>query len=378
VTIELTLLTRVAYRGQEITGPRPRGLLALLAGDLRRGCSTARLVEGLWPEELPEHPAKALQVVVSRTRAQLGADVIASTPTGYRLSLADEQVDASAVLLRAAAGARLAGAGDHASALAAAEAGLALWDGAPDGAGTGLDDPVTALRAERAPTWRSLIRARALALARLGLAEAAAALTDLARERPRDEEVLVELLRCEAATLGPSAALARYEAYRRSLRDELGTDPGPALQAMQQQLLQGSAPVVRHGVPHEPNHWSAATATSPRWRTCCAPPGSPRSSARAAWARPGSPTRSAGGRSTGSSTSSPSPGSPPAATSPARSRRSWPPASPCSPRPASTPGRPTWSPASRPRSVPARRCWCWTTASTSCAAPPTWSAPWCR
>jgi len=55
------------------------------------------------------------------------------------------------------------------------------------------------------------------------------------------------------ATLDPSAALARYEAYRRSLRDELGTDPGAALQAVQQQLLQGSAPVVRHGVPHEPN-----------------------------------------------------------------------------------------------------------------------------
>jgi predicted ATPase/DNA-binding SARP family transcriptional activator/tetratricopeptide (TPR) repeat protein len=254
VTIELTLLTRVAYRGQEITGPRPRGLLALLAGDLRRGCGTARLVEGLWPRELPEHPGKALQVVVSRTRAQLGADVIASTPTGYRLSLADEQVDTAAVLLRAAAAARLAGAGDHAAALAEAEAGLALWDGAPDSSGTGLDDPVAALRAERAPTWRSLVRARALALARLGRhGEAAAALADLARERPRDEEVLVELLRCEAATLGPSAALARYEAYRRSLRDELGTDPGPALQATQQQLLQGTAPVVRHGVPYEPN-----------------------------------------------------------------------------------------------------------------------------
>jgi hypothetical protein len=108
VTIELALLTRVAYRGQEITGPRPRGLLALLAGDLRRGCSTARLVEGLWPEELPEHPAEALQVVVSRARAQLGADVIASTPAGYRLSLADEQVDASAVLLSAAAAALVA------------------------------------------------------------------------------------------------------------------------------------------------------------------------------------------------------------------------------------------------------------------------------
>jgi predicted ATPase/DNA-binding SARP family transcriptional activator len=254
VTPELTLLSRVAYRGREVTGPRPRGLLALLAGDLRSGGSTARLVEGLWPEEQPEHPAKALQVIVSRTRAQLGADVIASTPTGYRLSLAHDQVDASAVLLHAAAAARHAQAGDHAAALAEAEAGLALWDGAPDGADTGPDDPVAALRAERASTYRSLVRARALALALLGRhAEAAGPLAGLARERPRDEEVLAELLRGEAATLGPSAALARYEAYRRSLRDELGTDPGPALQAVQQQLFQGSSPVVRHGVPHEPN-----------------------------------------------------------------------------------------------------------------------------
>jgi predicted ATPase/tetratricopeptide (TPR) repeat protein len=250
---ELTLLSRVAYRGQEVGGARLRGLLALLAGDLRTGASTGRLVEGLWPDEQPEHPAKALQVVVSRARAQLGADAIATTPTGYRLTLTEDQVDASAVLRRAAASAQRARAGDHTAALASAEAGLALWEGPPAGE-AGLDDPLAALRAERASTYRSLARTRALALARLGrCAEATEPLADLVRERPRDEEALAELLRCEAATVGPSAALARFEAYRRALRDELGTDPGPALQATQRQLLQGTAPVVRHGVTYEPN-----------------------------------------------------------------------------------------------------------------------------
>ena len=250
---ELTLLSRVAFRGREITSRRLRGLLALLAGDLRTGVSAARLVEGLWPDEQPEHPAKALQVVVSRARAQLGADVIASTATGYRLTLDEEQVDAAAVLRRASASARCAQAGDHAAALAHAEAGLALWAGAGDG-DADPDDPLSALLAERSPTYRSLVRARALALSRLGRhAEAAGPLAELAATRPRDEEVLVELLRGEAATVGPSAALDRYEAYRRSLRDELGTDPGPALHALYQQLLEGTAPVVRHGVPHEPN-----------------------------------------------------------------------------------------------------------------------------
>ncbi|KUO20630.1 ATP-binding protein [Streptomyces dysideae] len=256
MTTDLTLLPRVAYRGQEVTAPRLRGLLALLAGDLRTGCSTERLVQGLWPDELPERPAKAVQVLVSRARAQLGADVLASTPTGYRLALAEDQVDSSALLLRAAASADRARAGDHAGSLAAAEAGLALWEGTSDGAG-GPDetaDPVAALRAERAPVRGTLVRAQALALARLGRhAEAAGPLAVAAAEHPRDEEVLAELLRGEAASAGPSAALMRYEAYRRELRDELGTDPGAGLKAVQRELLRGEAPVVRHGVPHEPN-----------------------------------------------------------------------------------------------------------------------------
>ena len=149
--VELTLLSRVAYRDQEITGPRLRGLLAPLADDLRTGCSTARLVEGLWQTSLPEHPAKALQIIVSRARAQLGADVIASIPTGYRLALTEDQVDTSAVLRSASASAARAQAGDQAAALAHAEAGLALWQGA-EGGDTGLDDPVAALRADHAYT----------------------------------------------------------------------------------------------------------------------------------------------------------------------------------------------------------------------------------
>ena len=95
MTIELALLSRVSYRDQEITSPRLRGLLALLADDLRTGCSTARLVEGLWPDEQPKNPTKALQILVSRARAKLGSDLIVSTPTGYRLSLREDQVDAS-------------------------------------------------------------------------------------------------------------------------------------------------------------------------------------------------------------------------------------------------------------------------------------------
>lgn len=252
MTVELTLLTGASCRGREITSPRLRGLLALLAGDHRTGRSAALLAADLWPDERPENPAKALQVLVSRARAQLGADVIASTTSGYRLGLGEDEVDASAVLLAAAASARSAADGDQAKALEHAEAGLALWDGPPEA--TAENGPLADLRAKRAPTYWTLLRTRALALARLGRrAEAAGPLAELAREYPRDEELLREVLLCEVATAGPSAALARYEEYRRALREELGTDPGAALRAVHQELLREDAPAVRQGVAHEPN-----------------------------------------------------------------------------------------------------------------------------
>jgi predicted ATPase/DNA-binding SARP family transcriptional activator len=252
VTPELTLLPHVAYRGHEVTSQRLRSLLALLAADLRVGATTSRLVDGLWPEEQPENPIKALQILVSRARSQLGSDIIATTPTGYRLNLDEDQVDAAAILRRVTDSARHARAEDHDATLADAQAGLALWDGSLDDDPT--RDPVTELRADRLPAHRSLMRFRALALARLGRhTEAIDALIELAADRPRDEELLLELLRSEAATAGPSAALARYETYRSGLRDELGADPGADLQAFHQIVLLSTAPPVRRGMAYEPN-----------------------------------------------------------------------------------------------------------------------------
>ncbi|MFJ7077513.1 ATP-binding protein [Streptomyces sp. NPDC098781] len=255
MTTELALLSRVAWHGREITAPRLRGLLALLAQELRTGCGTGRLVEGLWSDELPERPGKAVQVLVSRLRGQLGADLVVSTPNGYRLALDESQVDAAALLRYEVVSAERARAADHAGALAQAEAGLALWDGTVGAAGgEDLHDPVVALRTDRVRAHRSLSRTRALALARLGRREEAAApLAELARESSRDEEVLAELLRCEAVTAGRAAALSRYDLYRRKLRDELGTDPGPGLRSVHQELLRADAPPARHGVPHDPN-----------------------------------------------------------------------------------------------------------------------------
>jgi predicted ATPase/DNA-binding SARP family transcriptional activator len=240
---ELTLLSGVSCRGREITGPRLRGLLALLAGSPRAGCGVPALVDGLWPEAQPDNPTKAVQVLVSRLRAQLGADLIANTATGYRLTLADDEIDASFVLLQATK----ARSADAATALEAAEQGLACWDGEPDATVNG--DPLSRLRAERASTYRALQRIRGLALSRLGRHHEAMTVLN----PDGDEETLRALLTSEAATAGKAAALARYDTYRRRIRDELGADPGPELQALHRELLQAQAPIRRRGVAHEPN-----------------------------------------------------------------------------------------------------------------------------
>ncbi|HEY4022086.1 MAG TPA: BTAD domain-containing putative transcriptional regulator, partial [Pseudonocardiaceae bacterium] len=254
MSIELVLLSRVCHRDVELTGSRLRGLLALLAADQHTGCRTTRLLDALWPDERPEHPTKALQVLVSRARARLGADAIASTPTGYRLALPDDQVDATVVLRNAAASEQHARDGAHAEALAAAEAGLELCGGAETWGSGAEDDPLDQLRAARLSTYRSLSRSRALALSRLGRrAEALGPLGELVERQPRDEEILTELLRCEAAIQGPATALARYDAYRQALRDDLGSDPGATLRAVHADLLRADQPAVRHGVQYDPN-----------------------------------------------------------------------------------------------------------------------------
>ncbi|MFI5956029.1 BTAD domain-containing putative transcriptional regulator [Cryptosporangium sp. NPDC051539] len=128
--------------------------------------------------------------------------------------------------------------GNPSAALAAAEAGLELWEsgpppearpgspreaqpGSPSEAQPGSPEP-----GEAAGVHRVLVRARALALARLGESgPALPLLCALADELPRDEEVLLELLRLEPV----DEALARYDNHRQQLVAELGINPGPEL-----------------------------------------------------------------------------------------------------------------------------------------------------
>ncbi|MFC7103430.1 BTAD domain-containing putative transcriptional regulator [Nonomuraea rubra] len=241
---ELVLLDGVRWQGVRVVGDRAHTLLAVLALNGRAGVGDERLVEELWPDEAPANPTKALQVVVSRTRAATGAGVVERIPRGYRLGLAAQQVDALRLGLLVEEARAALGADDVAGARSRAEEAMGLAAGGMDGA-TGALAELRSVAGEWAAEAR---RVAAVARGRSGAHESALPLLEeAAGERPHDEELLACLLRSEAAVRGAAAALERYERYRAGLVARLGTEPGPELARVYGELLVADRP-VRQGI----------------------------------------------------------------------------------------------------------------------------------
>ena len=90
----LTLLDGVRWHGDPVTGERGHALLAALVLASPRAVGVGELVDDVWADDEPDHPEKALQVLVSRTRARTAADAVVHTGSGYRIGLREDEVDA--------------------------------------------------------------------------------------------------------------------------------------------------------------------------------------------------------------------------------------------------------------------------------------------
>ncbi|GAA1023852.1 AfsR family transcriptional regulator [Acrocarpospora pleiomorpha] len=241
--IHLSLLDGVRWRGQPVVGERAQALLAALALACRT-VNADRLVAEVWGDSEPANPAKALQVLVSRTRSVVGSEALVTEGAGYRLEVPPDRVDAGR--LHGLAGrARALLVENPAAAAAAAKEALALGIGALPPAGGG---PLAEVR-RRAE--HDLASARVvLARARSRSGDHGPALPELeeaVRVHPEDEGLLADLLHSEAAVRGTGAALDRFERYRSDLRDRIGADVGPELRRVHRELLALDSP-VRAGV----------------------------------------------------------------------------------------------------------------------------------
>jgi len=249
VIVSLTLLDGVRWKGTPVVGDRPRALLPALASEHGRPVRSARLVELIWRGEPLANATKGLQVVVSRTRAVCGPDVVARDGEGYRLALPATQVDSCLLEWLVAEAGRLLSP-DPLAAVGLARDAVELGVPLP----TVPEQEEGPLAEVRRAAARNVAAARLLlarAASRTGQhAEALPLLESAHAHRPDDEVLLVDLLRSEAAVRGPAAALARFEQHRQDLRERLGASPGEALAAVQRELLALDRP-VRSGIRYD-------------------------------------------------------------------------------------------------------------------------------
>src|SRR3954453_19887647 len=220
-----------------IRGAVQRSVLALLllrANDVVR---TEDLVEELWGPEAPQTAPKMIQNAVSKLRKSGMAEVLATRAGGYTLQIDPEQVDATRFerLVERARESLAAGMPEVAEQLL--EQANALWRGAP------LADLAPESFAQREIARLEELRLTATECSvEAGLALGrhrgrASTLETLVNRYPLRETLRMQLMLSLYRSGRQADALAAYQAARAYLRDEVGLEPSPALQRLEQAIL---------------------------------------------------------------------------------------------------------------------------------------------
>ncbi|ONI92246.1 transcriptional regulator, SARP family protein [Saccharothrix sp. ALI-22-I] len=231
------MVTVLAHGHPVDVGPaRQRCVLAVLAVDAGRVVSVDRLVERVWGDEPPLRARQTLLSYVSRLRqALVAADAgdVVRRPGGYAL-----EIDPSAVDLHVFRDlyTRALGQTEDATAARLLTEALRLWRGQ---ALTGVDGEWA--EAERDKLERERLAAQHdLADTRLRLGHGGQLVVELAAraaEHLLDERVAGQYVLALHQAGRTADALQHYRQLRDKLVDELGTDPGPALQDLHRRIL---------------------------------------------------------------------------------------------------------------------------------------------
>jgi DNA-binding SARP family transcriptional activator len=225
--------------GRELAlgGAKQRALLAVLLLRHNELVTTERLIDDLWDGRPPSTAVKSVQMHVSRLRTLLGPELVETRAGGYLLRLEPHTLDVVRFAELVDEGRRFLADGAPEEADEVLARALALWRG------SALADfryeefarnEIGRLEELRLAALERRLEA-ALALGRH--AEAVGELEGLVREHPL-REGLRELLILALYRSGRQAdALATYQDARTALVEELGLDPSPALQQLEQEIL---------------------------------------------------------------------------------------------------------------------------------------------
>jgi predicted ATPase/DNA-binding SARP family transcriptional activator len=224
-------------RRVELSGGRQRTLLALLLLHANEVVSVDRLIDGLWGARPPATAAKVLQNAVSQLRRSLGDNLIVTRAPGYLLQVEPDAIDAGRFESLLEDGRSRLAAGHAAEASRILREGLALWRGRPlDGFAY---EPFAEAEAARLEELRlRAVEERVDADLALGRhADLVGELERLVAEQPLRERSRAQLMLALYQSGRQTEALQAYQDGRRLLAEEVGLEPGHALQQLEKQIL---------------------------------------------------------------------------------------------------------------------------------------------
>ena len=238
--VELQVLGPVEAFGASgrltLGGPKQQLVLAVLTVHAGIAVSDDGLIDAVWGEEPPPTAKKALQGYVANLRALLGG-LIERRGTGYRLEPSRARIDSTRVELLIDQ-ARAIAAEDPVGAADLFRTALASWHGRPY---EGLADS-EALRSEvarleelRLAALEDRIEAD-LACGRHG--NVVAELESLTTDYPLRERLRMHHMVALYRSGRQAEALRAFERTRINLVEQLGIDPTPELQRLEQRILE--------------------------------------------------------------------------------------------------------------------------------------------
>jgi predicted ATPase/DNA-binding SARP family transcriptional activator len=230
-----------AGRPVELAGRKQRALLAVFLLNANRVVAGDRLVEILWGDEPPATAVHTLHVHVSQLRKALkegdSSGRITTQTAGYRLEVDVDELDLTEFEHLVAAGRQALSQGSAGNALEAFERALRLWRG-PALAELGSEPFATRERGRLEELRMTALEGRFEAELARGLhTRTITELQPLAAEHPLRQRLQAQLMLALYRSGRQAEASDVFQRLRTRLRDELGMEPGPELQALLRQIL---------------------------------------------------------------------------------------------------------------------------------------------
>ncbi|MEV5962085.1 BTAD domain-containing putative transcriptional regulator [Kribbella sp. NPDC051952] len=232
---------------------RDRVVLAALAVHPGEVVSAGALADALWGERPPASAAKVIQGCVYRLRKLLGSHAIETSTDGYRLTVPPDQIDSQRFEHAVARAGVLLAAGEAERAAVVLSDVLTLWRGRPFDEVADWDVArieVARLTELRQLAQESYVESSLRSGGHEGVLGKAQALTAEAPLRER-RWALLATAQYQAGRQGE--ALETLRRLRVVLDNELGLDPSPEIDALEQAILRQDPALVVPSAPPEPS-----------------------------------------------------------------------------------------------------------------------------